>query len=80
MSGHAIRTGTLLPNTNNAYKEDRYLLLLDIDEKSEKKVNYMSHNGVRKWTQLLSERNLDILDFDTPIQTTANNGYHYFLE
>ena len=79
MSGHAIRTGTLLPKLNESDTNDRYLILLDIDDKSEKKGKYISHNGVRKWKQILSELNLDILDFDTPIQTTANNGYHYFF-
>ena len=69
MSGHAIRTGTLLPKLNESDTNDRYLILLDIDDKSEKKGKYISHNGVRKWKQILSELNLDILDFDTPIQT-----------
>lgn len=76
-NGYAIRTGT--PIKKKKLKEETYFLIgVDIDIKDD--TNDLK-NGMSKWEQLTKDNNFnDILSINTPIQKTANNGYHYLFK
>jgi hypothetical protein len=77
-NGYLLKMGTKL-------QDDNYLVGLDIDDKKdiidEENEKSNVYNGLTKWVEILKDNNInDVLDIDTPIQKTGNNGYHYLFK